>query len=73
MRRPVDDIFERVVDDHVRVVDGDGPQVDEGKEAEVGVLVEREEKDEPVVRQGLDIAIDGMKRMGGKGSGDWEG
>ena len=45
----VDNVFKRVAGDHVRVMDEDGPDVDENKHSEVEVTLHGEEEDESVV------------------------
>jgi len=50
MRWSVDDFFERMVGDHIRVVDEDGPKVDQDEEDEVEMPLEREDEGEEVVR-----------------------
>lgn len=48
------------------VVDGDGPDVDECEEGNVGELVEREQKGEDVVGQTLGEAVERVERVRGK-------
>lgn len=63
MRRAVDHVFERMAGNHVRVVDKDAPKVDSNEEAEVELAVQREEENEEVVRHGLRVPVDWVKRM----------
>ena len=59
----VDDLLERVSGDHVRVVDEDGPEVDEDEEAEVEVALDGEEEDEQMVGHRLQIAVERVERV----------
>jgi len=61
---PVDHILKRVIGDHVRVVDEDGPEVDEDEEDEVEVTLEGENEDEEVIWNRLSISVDWMEGMG---------
>ena len=56
--------------DHVRVVNEDGPAVDDHEEAEVQLTVEGEEVDEEVVRDGLGVSIERVERVRREGGGD---
>ena len=46
------------------IVDHDGPDVDEGEECYVCELLEREDKREEMVRDGLSEAVQGVEGMG---------
>ena len=70
VRGAVDDFLEGVAGDHVRVVDEDGPHVDEDEEAEVERAVEGEHEDEHMVGQGLEIAVERVERVRREGGGD---
>jgi hypothetical protein len=70
VRRSVDVLLERVTDDEVRVVNEDGPELDADEEAEVEVPVEGQNADDDVVRQALQVAVDGVEGEGSEGSGD---
>ena len=70
VRGTVDDRLERVSGDHVRVVDEDGPAVDDHEEAEVQLTVEREEVDEEVVRDGLGVSVERVERVRCEGRRD---
>jgi hypothetical protein len=70
MRRPVDDLLERVAGNEVRVVDEDRPEVDEDEEAEVQVPVERQDENEGVVRYRLQIAVERVECVRCERSGD---
>jgi hypothetical protein len=63
MRRPIDDGFERVVHNHVAIVDGDRPKVDKDEQAKESELVYRKDVDEDMVGNGLEEAVDGVKSM----------
>ena len=73
VRRVVDDRLERVSGDHVRVVDEDGPAVDDHEEAEVQLTVEGKEVDEEVVRDGLGVSVERVERVRREGRRDCEG
>lgn len=64
MRRPVDDLLERMAGDKVRVMDKDGPEVDEDEEAKVEVTVEREDEDDEVIWYRLEVAVERVERVG---------
>lgn len=49
----------------------DGPEVDEHKEPEIELSMEREEVDENVVGDGLDEAVQRVEGVGGEGSRNW--
>ena len=70
VRRAVDDRLERVSGDHVRVVDEDGPAVNDHEEAEVQLAVEGEEVDDEVVRDGLGVSVERMERVRCEGRRD---
>ena len=70
VRRAVDDGLEPVGHAEVAVVDGDGPDVDEDKQRQVGPLVHGEEEDVNVVRQGLDETVHRIEGVTGKGCRD---
>jgi len=59
----VDHVLERMIGDHVRVVDEDCPEVDEDEEDEVEVALEREDEDEEVIWDGLGIPIHRVEGM----------
>lgn len=65
----VDELFEPVAGDHVAVVDENGPHLDEDEEAQVEVLLGREDEDEDVVGQRLDVAVERVEGEGGPGRG----
>ena len=67
----VDDRLERVAGNHVRVVDENRPEVHKEEQAEVELAVEREDKDEEVVRHGLEVSVERMECMRREGSRDW--
>lgn len=68
--RAVDDVPKQSGDAIVTVVDGDGPDVDEDVEAQVGDFVQGEEEGVDVVGQALHEAIHGVEGMAGEGRCD---
>lgn len=68
--RAVDDVPQQSGDAIVAVVDGDGPDVDEDVEAQVGDFVQGEEEGVDVVGQALHEAIHGVEGMAGEGRCD---
>lgn len=68
--RAVDDVPQQLGDAIVTVVDGDGPDVDEDVEAQVGDFVQGEEEGVDVVGQALHEAIHGVEGMAGEGRRD---
>ena len=64
VRGPIDDLLERVAGDEIRVVDQDGPEVDEDEEAKVEVAVERKDVDDEVVWHRLQVAVERVERVG---------
>lgn len=66
----IDDLLQRVSSDHIGIMDKDGPEVDKDEQAEVDLLMEREEEGEDVVWQRLQVAIERVKRVGGKWGGN---
>ena len=63
VRRAVDDVFQRVICDHVRVVDQDGPHVNDDKEPQIQLAVHREDEDEKMVWDGLRVPVHWVERM----------
>ena len=59
----VDHILKRMISDHVRVVNEDGPKVDEDEEDEVKVSLEGEDEDKKVIWDGLGISVDWVEGM----------
>jgi len=70
MCRSVDNFFERMVGDHIRVVNEDGPKVDQDEQDEVEMSLEGEDEGEEVVRDGLGITIHWVEGMRCEGRGD---
>lgn len=68
--RAVDGTRQSAGDAVVAVVDRDGPDVDENVEGQVEHLVEGEEEGVDVVREALHEAVDRVKGVAGKGTGD---
>lgn len=68
--RAVDDVPQQLGDAIVAVMDGDGPDVDEDVEAQVGDFVQGEEEGVDVVGQALHEAIHGVEGMAGEGRRD---
>lgn len=66
VRRAVDDVPQEARDAVVAIVNGDGPDVDEDVEAQVGDFVQGEEEGVDMVGQALHEAIDGVESMAGK-------
>lgn len=54
----------------VAIVNGDGPDIDEDVEAQVGDFVQGKEEGVDVVGQALHEAVDGMEGMAGEGRRD---
>lgn len=63
MRWAVDDVLERVADNHVRVVNANGPQIDKDKEAEIGHAMQGEEVGENMVGQGLRVTVEWVESV----------
>lgn len=68
--RAVDDVPQQAGHAVVAVVDGDGPDVDEDVEAQVGDLVQGEEEGVDVVGQALHEAVHGVEGVAGEGRRD---
>ena len=70
VRRTVDDLLERRVADHVRVVDENRPQVDKDKQPNADHAVKREDEGEDVVWKRLGVSV---KRVEGvRGERRWD-
>ena len=63
MRRPVDDLLQWMTSDHVGIMDKNTPKVDGNEEEQVKNTVKREKEDEQMVGHGLEVAVDGVKRV----------
>lgn len=57
-------------DKELVVVDEHGPEVDEGEEGKVDILVQGHDKQDDLVRQGLDVSVNEMEGMRCKGGRD---
>lgn len=68
--RAVDDVAQQPRHAVIAVVDGDGPDVDEDVEAQVGDFVQGEQEGVHVVGQALHEAIHGVEGVAGEGCGD---
>lgn len=68
--RAVDDVPQQPRHAVIAVVDGDGPDVDEDVEAQVGDFVQGEQEGVDVVGQALHEAIHGVEGVAGEGRGD---
>jgi hypothetical protein len=68
--RTIDDLFERVAGNHVRVVDEDGPEVNKDEETEVEIAMEGKHEDYNVVRYRLEVAVNRMESMRREGCRD---
>jgi len=69
MGRPIDDVLQPMSGDHIRIVNEHRPDVDSHEEGEVEVFLDGEEVGEDVVGEGLEVSVNGVEGIGGKGSG----
>lgn len=69
MRRSIYHVLQPVTGDHIRVVNEHRPDVHPHEEGEVEMLLDGEEVRKDVVREGLEVPVNWMERVGGEGSG----
>ena len=69
MGGPVDDVLQPMAGDHVRIVNEDRPDVHPHEEGEMEVLLYGEEVGENVIREGLEVPVEWVERVGGEGGG----
>jgi hypothetical protein len=58
-----DEISQRATTKEAGGTHKDAPKIDKGEQTEVEGPVQREEEDEEVVRDGLEVAVDGVERV----------
>ena len=70
MRGSVDDVFQPMTGDHIRIVNKHRPNVYTDEEGQMEMLLDREEVGEDVVREGLEVTVDWVESICGEGGGN---
>lgn len=61
--RAVDNFFECMASNHIRVVNKDTPEINEDEEHEVQHPVQGEKEDEEVIRDRLEVSVNEVERV----------
>jgi len=70
MSRTVNPLLERMIHNHIRIVNRDSPNVDDGEQRHVKMFPHGDGVDEDVVRKGLGVSVEGVESVRGERGGD---